>query len=710
MRVPSTEKNLAFLVSCVVFLWMPIACATPRSDARILHVDFENYMDGIVQPLNAGIRWLGDPFSDRDEGTVSITKGFGFSGSRCGHVKSDRSNQIARIRLQRRFDAPKLCNDEVIELVFRVSRTKPVDLEGLLVCSVRSKAGQTTGIEILANGMASAGTYQLVARNLGEQGNEENENAKAILAGLDQTRWIRIIQHRRRQQGVVDIWAGPPQEEIFLGTFPDPNSKAVSYSMELGDGSTSTCRGAGYWDDIRIGGVLQAGSLVANPEPPLRDVSQEIAQQQLPIPVGSARQLFVDDAIIESMKGLKRTLHPIKKHPSNPLIVPKNPWEGKSVLLYGAVIRDLESQKLRMWYLAWGKQIGQPSYICYAESDDGIRWNKPNLGLVEHEGSKNNNILMPGWSQTTVLYDPSDEDPTRRYKAVLRLNGTRGFFSSDGIHWRDEGIIIDQAYDGTSVHWDPVNQKWIAMVKIFRDGKRARGYAESKDFLNWTDTYYMMTVDEQDRAGDQMYSQYMFHYETAYFGLLRMYHTDSDIVDIQLTTSRNAKHWERSIRQPFIPTSQEVGTWDFANNSVPSTPPIRVGNELWFYYAGRSVLHNVSPNDGAIGLGTLRVDGFFSMDASDTEGVLTTKPLRLQGNTLHVNAAAAKGSIWVEILDESKNLIGPHSAGNCRPLESDKIRHSVYWEGNKSLNEIGNRDVRLRFRMKNAALYSFWTE
>lgn len=74
------------------------------------------------------------------------------------------------------------------------------------------------------------------------------------------------------------------------------------------------------------------------------------------------------------------------------------------------------------------------------------------------------------------------------------------------------------------------------------------------------DDLLVCSIRSMDWPGDQLYSQYMFHYESAYFGLLRMYHTDSDIVDIQITTSRNAKHWDRSIRDTFIPTSPEEGT------------------------------------------------------------------------------------------------------------------------------------------------------
>jgi hypothetical protein len=157
------------------------------------------------------------------------------------------------------------------------------------------------------------------------------------------------------------------------------------------------------------------------------------------------------------------------------------------------------------------------------------------------------------------------------------------------------------------VQWNPLEEKWIAMVKIFQDGKRARGYAESTDFLHWSDTYYLGAADARDEPGDEMYAIDVFPYESLLFGQLRMYHTATDKVDIQLMTSRNGKQWNRDIRTPFIPCAEEKGSWDFANNAAAESPPIRRGDELLLYYSGRSTLHDEVPNTGAIGVGTLRV-------------------------------------------------------------------------------------------------------
>ncbi|MFV2069607.1 MAG: hypothetical protein ACC645_21795 [Pirellulales bacterium] len=708
------------------------AAAAPKSTAHVLHADFENYTDGVVQALNAGVRWLGDPFSMRNEGVVEVTRTFGFSGSRCAHVASTQPGQIARVRLQSRYDAPAVEGDEVIEFVFRPVLEGGADLRDLTIWT----AGGPAGLTLLANGDADSGTYRVdvvhasadpgeksartesseAASQTNEPGSENVAQRPQVSAvrkakeqRLPQDAWTRFVMHRKKSVGMVELWAGPPGAEALVGNYPDLDPAVPVRGAELGDTSLEHHFGSGYWDDIRIGTLLTEGQHVGPPEPRLRDVSLETPAITYPIAVTTERQLFVDDVLVESAIGVTRTLHSVKKHPANPLVMPDKPWEGQCVLLYGSVMRDPETAKFRMWYLAWGKQLGKPTFICYAESDDGLAWTKPNLDLVEFEGSKENNIVMPGWSQTTILYDPRDPDPSRRYKGVLRMNGTRGFLSPDGLHWRDAGILLDQAYDGTTVQWNPITRKWIAMVKIFHDGKRARGYAESDDFFHWTDTYYMFTTDERDDPGDQMYSIYPFYYEGLLFGHLRMYHTTTDRIDIQLITSRNGKQWDRVIRTPFIPVSEEKGRWDYANNSVPTSAPIRVGDELWFYYAGRSTLHNEAPNTGAIGLGTLRVDGFFSMDAGAEVGVLTTKPVTLAGDTLYLNANAKGGSLRVEILDEAGKLLDGYGGVECNALTGDTIRFPVAWERG-SLAAVKGKTVRLRFRMKGASVYSFWTE
>ncbi len=113
-------------------------------------------------------------------------------------------------------------------------------------------------------------------------------------------------------------------------------------------------------------------------------------------------------------------------------VAPRSAPDHGHAALHGTVIHD--GGKFRMWYLGMLQtefKHGQaPDYwrpMCYAESADGIHWTKPELGLVDFNGNRRNNIcLIEGdpFSLTrvddflSVLHDPADPDPARRYKAA----------------------------------------------------------------------------------------------------------------------------------------------------------------------------------------------------------------------------------------------------------------------------------------------------
>ena len=133
----------------------------------------------------------------------------------------------------------------------------------------------------------------------------------------------------------------------------------------------------------------------------------------------TTRQLFLDDALVAERQNVTWQIHPARKHPANPLLAPEQEWEGTVALTHGSVIRD--GDRFRMWYLS------SPG-LSYAESDDGIHWVKPELGLFEIDGKKTNIVLRrkaeegePNaipflYNAQGVMKDPRDPDPDRRYK------------------------------------------------------------------------------------------------------------------------------------------------------------------------------------------------------------------------------------------------------------------------------------------------------
>ena len=159
----------------------------------------------------------------------------------------------------------------------------------------------------------------------------------------------------------------------------------------------------------------------------------------------------------------------------------------------------------------------------------------------------------------------------------------------------------------------------------------------------------------------------------------------------------------------FIPYGEHKKDWDWGQLWMFQGPLV-VGDEIRIYYmgvAGRhwTTYHGDTHEDG-VGLATLRLDGFVSVDASET-GTLTTKTLVFIGDTLEVNANAAGGSIRVETLDASGNVISDFAKDQCVPITTDRVRHVVKWKGKRDCQLIQARPVKLRFHLTQAKLYSF---
>ena len=159
------------------------------------------------------------------------------------------------------------------------------------------------------------------------------------------------------------------------------------------------------------------------------------------IDIGDRKQHFLDDLLVDEASRISRYMNRPNKHVGNPIIVADRPWEqGRSrgetgdVQLVGqTVLYDEEENLFKMWYLPSAFPDGRRPW-CYATSTDGFNWEKPDLGLIEFEGSKQNNIveMLRGGGAAgepnyyNVFKDPRDPDPQRRYKAQGEMHGPGG--------------------------------------------------------------------------------------------------------------------------------------------------------------------------------------------------------------------------------------------------------------------------------------------
>ena len=479
------------------------------------------------------------------------------------------------------------------------------------------------------------------------------------------------------------------------------------------------------------------------------------------------RQLFVDDVGVSVLENLIRTLHqPAKKGP----VIRVDPG------LSGLEQHSIQTNSVPLWNHereCWQLWCSVPSGVtgrgCF-ESADLLNWYKPSLGRAEYRGSRNNHYVAFNYRGETygphcVVYDPTDPDPSRRYKnATYAQPGILFAVSPNGIDW--EGLDeIDPipSQDTYSLWFDQENQLFILKVKHEGPHGRSAYLCTSSDFATWTPAELIFHADEEDQRigrqvieaqladshlrdpefndpetyNTQVYNLGIFSYEGVYIGMPMMYYRAAQVpkgwagfaamglppqiqkyVDdsgdwtgvwhIQLMTSRNLHDWQRlGERQPFLtPSPMHCGAYDTLCLSNPAGPVERE-DELWFFYNGiRSyALTSLRYRDqGAIHLAVLRKDGFISLDAADTEGTLTTESFAAVGDRLLVNVDAAGGELAVQVLGDEGGVML-----ESQPITGDQLRAEVSWLSG-GLEASQGAEVRLRFVLRNASLYSYWLE
>ena len=500
-------------------------------------------------------------------------------------------------------------------------------------------------------------------------------------------------------------------------------------------------------------GAAFAGSLQAPPGL-FADVNDSTVGDAVII---DGTQLFIDQHLIAELKGARRVLNRPTKHTANPLFVPDRPWEEGVFYANGTVIHDDDEGLFKMWHHVWvpdpdrkGSHIGR---CDYATSTDGIRWEKP---AINPDGNTNIVSVPPhkAFSGQGVFKDPNATDPRRQYKMLYNDQpdgtaatlSTGAAYSPDGIHWTAEPANPTIPFSDTQAcpYWDDRIGRYVAYLRFGPPNTRAISRIESPDFVHWSPkitTFHQRSAKLDRPFQTKLYGMRVMPYGNVYIGLLTAYHGETiqpipddklwmDKSDVQLAYSRNGVTWlrvggEGAIphaalqddrdwaaefeRATFIPYGEHKVDWDWGQ-IYPYQAPLVVGDEIRFYYTGIGSRHWASyhgdpePLPSGVGLATLRLDGFVSVEGT---GTLTTRALVFLGDTLEVNADAGGGAIRVEALDADGNAIGGFATDACAPLTSDSLRHVLTWNGSDDCHLIQGRPIRLRFHLENARLFSF---
>ena len=461
-----------------------------------------------------------------------------------------------------------------------------------------------------------------------------------------------------------------------------------------------------------------------------------------------SRYLLLDDRVVAQEQNVRLEIGAIRKSEANPLMEEDKPWEARFDNLYPNIVYDQEHKLYRCWYNPFiadpivnktprdrrdldpfapedspGRQDKVPYLpydrefgLCYATSQDGLKWTKPELNLVEFQGSTANNMLLHGSHGQGILIDPHDPRPERLYKMFEGGMWIKEWqsrpavrFSADGLRWSESFPVPEiEAYADThnSTRWVPELKKYVTMTRIHRgkpffrhpNGQRVVGRTESSDFLRWSKAVEVLRGDPEN----QVYAMPFFRYEKVYLGLLMIIRLGEERVHCELAWSPDTIRWERiNPGTPFIPNAMVKGQYDWGCVYAADAPVV-MEDGIRIYYAGSNGHHRYW-RDGFLCLATLRPDGwagYLPVDLNQ-KGVVVTRPLTWRGR-LHLTADAAGGSVQVTVMDDQGGVLL-----ESQPLQGEVTDGEVITEASGRMGDLEGRSVVLKFVLDRAKLYSF---
>ncbi len=316
-------------------------------------------------------------------------------------------------------------------------------------------------------------------------------------------------------------------------------------------------------------------------------------------------------------------------------------WEGHVAPLY--VWR--EDGRYNMLYSVRGG-------VCLAISDDALNWTRPDLGQVEHNGSRKNNLLAKSCKGATGIFEDLSAPAEERYKAMggrmywadpetgvelepeeasdrvqaeaegagyggpkAVIHGVMSAWTSpDRIHWTklEEPLARRPVNGGISAGWDPVHQRYFAYIQLMgypseviagvgksrhEDGLQVRaiGFTYTDDFTTWPAPKLIHYPDAQDEPDISFYGASYFPYpgrDDLHVLLIPIFHQIADTIDGQIAFSRDGLFWSRPERRTNLPIGA-VGDGDEGMAHYWRSGIVELPDGSWACpYTGHSTLHD----------------------------------------------------------------------------------------------------------------------
>ena len=464
-------------------------------------------------------------------------------------------------------------------------------------------------------------------------------------------------------------------------------------------------------------------------------ISQDsVSQSKEIVSLKDHREIFVDRYLIDTLKEASLKLNEPRNE--GPVMKFDKPWEG-AFSGYCTIIHD--DDMYRAYYRGHpvaARDGSEREVTCYAESKDGIHWDKPTLGISEVEGSTNNNVILVDAAPMSHNFSPfidknPEADPNQKYKAIGGV-GSAGLFaysSSDGIHWQkiqEAPVFTEGKFDSQNVaFWSESEGQYVCyfrtLATVQDEWFRSVSRTTSPDFIHWSEPVAMTFGDT---PYEHLYTQQTSPYfraphiyvaigarfmpnrqvvsdeQAKTLGVNPSYYKDCS--DAILMSTRGGSSYDRTFMDSFIRPGIGLDNWVSRSNypalNVVQTSPTEMSVYLNEDYAQPSA---------KLTRYSMRLDGFSSITAPYEGGEFITKLFTFEGNELEINyATSAAGEIRVEIQDEDGQPLPGFSLEDSEVIIGNEIKRIVSWKGNTNVASINSTPVRLRIHLKDADLYS----
>ena len=453
------------------------------------------------------------------------------------------------------------------------------------------------------------------------------------------------------------------------------------------------------------------------------------------VEIGSQRQLFVDDHVIDRIAGLDRHLGTPRDEGA--VFSFNKSWEGP-FSGYSTVLVD--GGRYLLYYRGLpeaGADGTDRETTCVALSSDGINWTRPELGLHEVDGSTANNVILAGVAPVTHNFSPFLDtrpgvDPRHRFKGLggNEHSGLIGYSSPDGLHWtrlQEEPLVTGGMFDSQNVaFWSESEECYVCYLRTWTgegySGFRSVSRSTSPDFIQWSAP---VPMDFGDGELEHIYTNQTHPYVRApqiYIAVAarfmpgRQVLSDSDATrlgvnpryfndcsDAVLMSSRGGTSYDRTFREAFLRPGIGLGNW-VSRSNYPALNIVQTSPEELSLYVNQ----NYAQPTSELRRYSLRTDGLASLVAGDDGGELLTRPLRFSGDRLELNfATSAAGGIRVELQDVEGAPIPGFTLEDSIELIGNEISREVAWRGGRDLSTLCGTPVRMRVVLRDAELFSF---